>query len=998
MKRSYTLIVLLFSVLYLSFSQDQHSIDSLRSVLKTAKADTAKVNTLNALADKFKTNNPDQAITFASLAQELAIKLNYQMGIAAAYLTIGIASTYHGNYEKALKNNYDALKIYDQLLLSAVGTGKTVSKSKILKQKARAYNNIGNNYMYQGNYPEALKNHAVALKIKEEIGNKNGVASSYHNIGLIYSHLCNYPEALKNYFAGLKIYEEIRDKLGIASSFNDIGNVYRAQSDYPEALKNYFAGLKMYEEIKEKRGIASIYNNLGIVYQALGDYPKANKNFSASLIIMEELGNKVGIATNYNNIGVTYERQGNHSEALSNYFISLKIQEDIGDKNGIAKSYNNLGGIYLNQKKNDESFKYYNKGLALAKRIGSLEEITISYFGLAGVDSAQGNFKMALEHYKMYIITRDSMFNKENSKKLVQSKMQYEFDKKEALAKVEQEKKDAVAHQELRTQKIIRNGFMGGFVVVLLFAGVFFRQRNKIKKVNSALQLAKERAEQSEQFEQQFLANMSHEIRTPMNAVMGMTSLVLDTPLMEKQKFYLEGIKKSGETLLHIINDILDLSKIEAGKMELEKIDFSLSDVLGQVRQTLGHRAEEKGLELLVNIDSKITDIVIGDPVRLNQVLVNLTGNAIKFTEKGSVSIEVSKENEGIRFSIVDTGIGIPEDKLQTVFESFSQANASDTRRYGGTGLGLNISRQLVELMGGNISVSSVEGSGTTFSFRVAFEKGSAERLEQRLTSEKQVDGTILDGLTILIVDDNEYNRIVAKDTLKSKCYAEVVAVGSAKEAIDLLRVKKFDVLLLDVQMPVMNGFEATRFIRTNLELPGKNIPIIALTASAMRTDLDKCKAAGMDSYIPKPFKASQLIIGIAKVLNIELKTGQKGELNSVQKSVLKPGVTDLEYLTRFCEGDKVRIGKYIGMFLASSPSFLDKLNIAVTNGNLLEIADQLHGYKTKFIMMGMKEAKDLAAEIEMKCRQENNLDSVNLMLLKLIQQVETAVSELKVA
>jgi len=222
--------------------------------------------------------------------------------------------------------------------------------------------------------------------------------------------------------------------------------------------------------------------------------------------------------------------------------------------------------------------------------------------------------------------------------------------------------------------------------------------------------------------------------------------------------------------------------------------------------------------------------------------------------------------------------------------------------------------------------------------------------------------------------------------------------VGSAKEAIDLLRVKKFDVLLLDVQMPVMNGFEATRFIRTNLELPGKNIPIIALTASAMRTDLDKCKAAGMDSYIPKPFKASQLIIGIAKVLNIELKTGQKGELNSVQKSVLKPGVTDLEYLTRFCEGDKVRIGKYIGMFLASAPSFLDKLNIAVTNGNLLEIADQLHGYKTKFIMMGMKEAKDLAAEIEMKCRQENTLDSVNLMLLKLIQQVEAAVSELKVA
>ncbi len=288
-----------------------------------------------------------------------------------------------------------------------------------------------------------------------------------------------------------------------------------------------------------------------------------------------------------------------------------------------------------------------------------------------------------------------------------------------------------------------------------------------VEKRTEELDVQRLRAERSEQFNKQFLANMSHEIRTPMNAVIGMTSLVLDTPLQEKQKYYIEGIRKSSDNLLHIINDILDLSKIEAGKMELEQIDFSLKNTIEQVMQTLAHRADEKGLQLIADIDHSIPDVLIGDPVRLNQVLINLVGNAIKFTEKGSVTIEVKKVRQQIKFSIIDTGIGIPENKLQTVFDNFSQANTSDTRKYGGTGLGLSISRQLVDIMGGNITIESEVASGTTFSFILDLENGSEERLQQRLAADRQVDGSILDGLSILVVDDNEYNRIVAKDTLK---------------------------------------------------------------------------------------------------------------------------------------------------------------------------------------------------------------------------------------
>jgi len=438
MKKILALIVMLFSFQHLSFSQDQHLVDSLQTILKTAKQDTNKANILNQLSQAYMGNNPDKAMDYAKQTLALSEKISYKKGMD------------------------------------------------------NAYNSMGSINNEKGDYLPALELFKKSLKIGEEIGDKQGISDSYNNIGIIYKNQGNYPEALKYYFAALKIREEIGYKKGISNSYNNIGMIYDKQGNYPEALKNYFASLKIKEEIGDKKGIATSYTHIGIIYGEQSNYPEALKNFFAALKIREEIGNKDGIANSYGNIGTVYALQGNYPEALKKFFAGLKITEEIGHKSGIAYSYVNIGSIFIKQKKYNDASQYLDKALSLSKEIGSLENIINCYEGLATLDSAQGNFKRAFEHHKMFMITRDSMFNMEKTKKI----MQIEVDKKEALAKVEQEKKDLISEKKLLIQKWVRNGFVGGFAVVLIFAWVFFRQRNKISKGKKIIEAEKERSEE----------------------------------------------------------------------------------------------------------------------------------------------------------------------------------------------------------------------------------------------------------------------------------------------------------------------------------------------------------------------------------------------------------------------------------------------------------------------------------------------------------------------
>jgi PAS domain S-box-containing protein len=382
---------------------------------------------------------------------------------------------------------------------------------------------------------------------------------------------------------------------------------------------------------------------------------------------------------------------------------------------------------------------------------------------------------------------------------------------------------------------------------------------------------ARQDAENAKMLQEQFLANMSHEIRTPMNGINGMINLLLETPLNSQQKEFAVIVKRSVNNLLVIINDILDFSKIKAGKLTIEKIEFDCREILNNIRAMFAHRVEKKGISLYVNIEKDVPSILIGDPYRLNQILVNLIGNAIKFTESGQIVIDITIKNKKqkkviILFSIKDTGVGIAAENIGNLFESFSQATADTARKYGGTGLGLSISKQLTQLQGGTIAVKSELGVGSEFSFELPYGYEENENNEQFDFSLEFDYKTAFSGKRFLVAEDNEVNQKVISYVLEKVGIAVDIAENGS-EAIGFLKVNPtYDLIIMDLQMPVLDGYSTTNYIRRIMQL---NIPILAMTATAMKGEQSKCLQIGMNDYMSKPFEFADLYRRIYKLLAV---------------------------------------------------------------------------------------------------------------------------------
>jgi PAS domain S-box-containing protein len=504
---------------------------------------------------------------------------------------------------------------------------------------------------------------------------------------------------------------------------------------------------------------------------------------------------------------------------------------------------------------------------------------------------------------------------------------------------------------------------------------------------------AKAIAENAMKAKQQFLSNMSHEIRTPMNAIIGFTKVLFRTDLTYKQKEYLSAIKISGDALIVLINDILDLAKVDAGKMTFEKTPFKMESSITAMLHLFENKIQEKNLKLVKEYDPKIPDVLVGDPVRLHQIVLNLVSNAVKFTFKGKITVSVDLLHEDhekviLKFAVTDTGIGISDEKIGTIFENFQQATSGTSKLYGGTGLGLAIVKQLVEPQGGTIRVNSIIHEGSTFSFTLPFQKTNDEaQLENEVTKIKSE----LKNIKVLVVEDIPLNQLLMKTLLDDFGFERDIA-ENGKIAIEKLKEKEYEIVLMDLQMPEMNGFEATEYIRKTMK---STIPIIALTADVTTVDLAKCKAVGMDDYLAKPVDEKQLYNKIVSILNqSKLDKFPQNQIDKFEDNIVteeKIRCINLGYLNQRTKSNPKLMMEMITLYLGQVPPLVHTMKQSLADQNWSLLAASAHKMIPSFSIVGIssdyenmakkiqelatapeksEEIKDLVQEIDDVCQQ----------------------------
>jgi PAS domain S-box-containing protein len=516
-----------------------------------------------------------------------------------------------------------------------------------------------------------------------------------------------------------------------------------------------------------------------------------------------------------------------------------------------------------------------------------------------------------------------------------------------------------------------------------------------LKAAQEELTRAKLHAEMSMEAKEQFLSFISHEIRTPMNAVLGMSHILLQEEHRSEQAELLQGIKYSAENLLGVINDVLDHSKTESGKMIFEEIDFDIEKVIEGVVQMLGYKAKEKGIRLLISKEGNLP-AVKGDPTRLNQILLNLLGNSLKFTNEGQIetSVKIVKSTESkytFEFLVKDTGIGIPEDKLESIFESFTQANVDTARKYGGTGLGLNISKKIIELQGGSISAESMPGKGSAFRFIISYGKSAGINSQN---NEKSSPLFIFRNMHVLVAEDNRLNQLVVKKLLASwGCTTDITENGI--EALKKFKKNVYDMVLMDIHMPVMGGFECAQEIRNSPDENLSKIPIVALTATTFTNLDDKLLSKRIDGYVIKPFKPQMLNSTLAKLCPEKIVATSPESAKQLFPAEEPVKAYDLVYLEKACLGSKEFMLEMLEAFISDAPVCIADMKKALASSDYEGIFSAVHKLKGMLVMIGAESIRQEIIGLESLCKKRIKLEKIAVKCNKLEHICITVVEEI---
>ncbi len=747
----------------MGISVSQNIADSLLEKLNQSE-ESGKAEILNTIAESLVREFPEAALPYAEQALALAQQYHNQDQEAAAWINFGDVRFFGNDYPHAIEYYTQALQIgkksesleivalsnyylaytFDMMTdfdkakthyLSAIQVYDSLAESvwvaEMNSNLARLYQQYGENF-------EAKSFFEKALFIYESVSMRNAIGETHNSMGVLYYEWGNHEKAIHHYKKALQIYRADDNMAGIAQILNNLGLLYIDWENYDEARKYFDESLPIEKSLNNKSGIATAYNNIGIIYAGLENTNKAVEYYEMSLALYEEDGDKSGIATALNNLGDLYLNAGETELAIVMLKKSLALQKSLADKNGLAIAYNTLSQLFLKTGELETSRKYNDSSFAIASQTGAGELLIAIYETYSRIFEAKSKKTLALEYLKKYMAIKDSLYKQTLHQQLAEVKARYELEQKEQeiellnskdrLTQLDLENKQNIVQRQRFVMMITIAGLIT--LLILLFIvkkqvkqkkaayTILDKQNTEIKKSREELLVAKEKAEESDKLKSVFLANISHELRTPLNGILGFTD-VLRTELDDPEyKDMANIIHNSGNRLLDTLNSIIDLSIIESQKMEIEYTEISLFKWMAEQTALFMAAASSKNLDLIAEIEDEST-LVSSDLRLLTNLLNNLIDNAIKYTYEGGINIKASvinnKEDARLKLEVIDTGIGIEEDKVQRIFDKFRQASEGQSRKFEGAGLGLTLCQKYVEILGGEISLESRVDYGSHF-------------------------------------------------------------------------------------------------------------------------------------------------------------------------------------------------------------------------------------------------------------------------------------------
>jgi signal transduction histidine kinase/CheY-like chemotaxis protein len=794
-----------------------------------------------------------------------------------------------GNNRASLQDSVDyLLNQADQMIESnpseafvkAVIAKQISAEYKWEEKRALACKYLGEAKMQLEDFYQAKKYLSDALNYYKNSKSKI-TADLFFLLGKTNYFLGEYQEANADYREAISYYEKVKDLSQVAKTYQNIGLIHHELDDLSKASLYYNKALELNTILKNDTNIAGLLQNLGIIYYRNGDYDKALDYYEKSIYIYNQLADTESIGITFSNIGLIQLNQNYYKEAYNSFVKSKELFEKVNFRMGKMWALYNMGTAKVSMKDYPLAETLYKESITLAKDLHSKEGVISNLEALTELNARKGTFEAAYFYQIAATNMKDSIKTIESREKIAELESLYNLEA--------QEKQIAASVADIRREKAQNTAFI--FVLVLLsitsvIIYLAYRQKKqsqletysrKLELENVLVERTKELenqiterkvAEESDKLKSAFLANMSHELRTPMNAIIAFSNFLRDPELpSRKHSEYLNHITNAGDSLLRLIDDIIDIAKLESKQLKISIGPANISRMLRELRKVFQKLRIKNNFdaELVLSLDANVDYIINTDILRVKQILSNLIENAFKYTPRGAVEFGVKRLNDGLLFFVRDTGIGISREKQQRIYDRFLQIDSELNRKYGGTGLGLAICKNLTELLGGKIWLESEPEKGSTFFVLIPatdirmVEVASDSTNASMLIQEKNYDWATK---TILVAEDEELNYKVL-DSCLSKTNARILRASDGEKAVEIFRNEKIDIVLMDIQMPIMDGYIATQIIKKI----NKSVPVIAQTSFAMANEKEKCLNAGCDDYLTKPLDLEKLLSTINRLI-----------------------------------------------------------------------------------------------------------------------------------